>query len=397
VYREAREANPNLLIVDAGDFSMRRPIGGEEASRFMADMLPRLGYRAWTPGESELFRGRAFFDDLVGRLTCAGVSANLRDSLDAPLLPADTVLTVGHLRVGVTGVTAPAVLTSLGPEERGRIGAFRLLDPVVSLAPVVAGLAGRSDLVVVLAHADGPESRRLAEAVPGIDVVVVGHVPGHQPAGMPTERAGDAILVRGGERGQYLARLDLWFDASRRLIDDSLSVEPLTTAFPPDSLLGPDIQAFIDVMTRIETEATRQLSPPVNRDKYLGAEVCARCHADIHATWSRGPHATAFRTLESAGRQADHACLACHVTGWNDPTGYQLAVARLDSLGNRVVGDAAELRGVGCESCHGRGTAHGTDAMVTRVTEAACVTCHDAANDPDFDYATAVAGGFHHR
>jgi hypothetical protein len=399
VYREAGNENPNLLIVDAGDFSMRRQVGGVEATRFMAGMLPRLGYQAWTPGESELFRGRAFLDDLAVRMACDAVSANLRDSLGVPIFPPSTVRTIGDLRVGITGVTSPDVLAGLALDERGQLGHFQLLDPVENLRTEVAALRSRTDLVVVLAHADAVEAAKLAAAVPGIDVLVVGHHPGYVPEESANPRVGDTIVVQGGQRGQYLSRLDLWIGADRTIEESHLHVEPLTTAFPPDSLLGPDIQAFIDELKEIETRAAAATrSAPVidGGHKYLGADICARCHADIHATWSRGPHALAFQTLVAAGRQADPSCIGCHVTGWGDPTGYRLATLPADSLGHPATGDALELRNVQCESCHGKGTAHGTAGMVARVAEEACRSCHDEANDPDFDFKKAIAAGLHH-
>ena len=48
------------------------------------------------------------------------------------------------------------------------------------------------------------------------------------------------------------------------------------------------------------------------------------------------------------------------------------------------------FKGVQCESCHGPLRGHPEDGRVDAhaVTEATCVGCHDAANSPDFDFAS---------
>ena len=74
-------------------------------------------------------------------------------------------------------------------------------------------------------------------------------------------------------------------------------------------------------------------------------------------------------------------------------------------LDGRILDDPAwqgvpalvDFKSVQCESCHGKGTLHGTEGMVTRVTKESCITCHDATNDPDFDFEKAMAAGMHHK
>jgi hypothetical protein len=79
------------------------------------------------------------------------------------------------------------------------------------------------------------------------------------------------------------------------------------------------------------------------------------------------------------GRELDLDCISCHVTGFGQPGG--AALGRLD-----------ELKGVGCESCHGPGSRHvdnpqGRDSDIVRgVPEADCVGCHDSEHSQAFAY-----------
>ena len=91
---------------------------------------------------------------------------------------------------------------------------------------------------------------------------------------------------------------------------------------------------------------------------YVGTEACRSCHPSQHRSWSRSPHAAAFRDLAhpasdgimrlsgtSVEPLANPICLGCHATatdteGWErDPT-FEVA------------------DGIQCEHCHGRGSEH---------------------------------------
>lgn len=118
--------------------------------------------------------------------------------------------------------------------------------------------------------------------------------------------------------------------------------------------------------------------------KYVGSSSCMSCHAATHQNWQSSVHGQAFETLVKAGKQDDANCLKCHTVGFNEESGYQVGIAHKD------------LQGVGCESCHGPGETHvaskkkedirglGDDCPFC-VIEQICLSCHDAANSPNFN------------
>ena len=80
-------------------------------------------------------------------------------------------------------------------------GNLRLKAPDVVLKSLMDGLDRKSDLIVLLAHADLAESKALASAFPQIDVLVSGHER-DEPLEPPI-RVGKTVLrslgpVRGG-------------------------------------------------------------------------------------------------------------------------------------------------------------------------------------------------------
>ena len=89
-------------------------------------------------------------------------------------------------------------------------------------------------------------------------------------------------------------------------------------------------------------QAPKPLEKPPEGQTYVGAKVCASCHVDQFLTWRQTKHSKAFDILP-AKYKTDDACLKCHVTGHQDPTGYPT---------NK------DLVGASCESCHGPGSKH---------------------------------------
>jgi hypothetical protein len=146
-------------------------------------------------------------------------------------------------------------------------------------------------------------------------------------------------------------------------------------------------------------------------DEYLGANKCKMCHVKEHKAWGETEHAKAVESLQKAspeevkkfadllkveikGSAAEtEACLVCHTTGMNLPGGYPGA----DSTAK------ANLAMVGCESCHGPGSAHKAAAKEAKkaaingaVTEAMCKHCHTPEMSPKFDFAEYKKKGVHH-
>lgn len=137
------------------------------------------------------------------------------------------------------------------------------------------------------------------------------------------------------------------------------------------------------------------------KNDYIGSKQCKACHSNAkmggtaYKTWEGTAHANAFKTLQSGAADKiatekgfktkaaeTKECLACHVTG-------------MDEAGAKFDKKFENAEGVGCESCHGAGSAYKTkhgkdkpvaDAMAAGLTlpkvedgsaEKQCKTCHN--------------------
>lgn len=140
---------------------------------------------------------------------------------------------------------------------------------------------------------------------------------------------------------------------------------------------------------------------PTAGSTYVGADSCKKCHFKQHKTWKAMKHASAWDVLKEEHRdpaQLDddgRACISCHVTGWGE-----------QDRGGFVDATTSEhLLGVGCESCHGPGSAHvelgqamlkekrkefaaGESSRIV-LTTTNCSTCHN----PHKSHAEYAKGG----
>jgi len=125
---------------------------------------------------------------------------------------------------------------------------------------------------------------------------------------------------------------------------------------------------------------------------FTGSESCKECHEEEYATWSKGPHVQAVQSLIAKGKGEENKseCLACHTTGYGKTGGFPE---------NAPVADHPDLAKVGCESCHGPGGEHVAeepedvgpilslgDKCDSCVILSICGSCHDDANDPEFEF-----------
>jgi len=142
---------------------------------------------------------------------------------------------------------------------------------------------------------------------------------------------------------------------------------------------------------------------------YVGVKKCKMCHkrpaaGEQFKIWSESPHAKAFTSLASEKAmeiakekgidkpQEAPECLKCHVTGYGQ---------------GDIAAAIVPENGVGCESCHGPGSAYKKKTTMKGlyageidpasvgmnvVTEKTCKTCHneESPNYNEFNFKERV-------
>lgn len=270
------------------------------------------------------------------------------------------------------------------------------------------GLAGCAEatLRVLLVHADPDTVRALAgslqpapDLVAGIDDSIA------EPPGGPEFVHGVPVVFT-GIRGRILCEVAL-----ARLPDGpriGYSTFPLAGS-ATKATAGQDLNVRTVLQRhREQVQQERVLQQMAERlpapggHRYVGTQRCGECHPSALAAWRDSKHGHAWQTLVLAERDdkrygwpvtAYPDCVACHSTGYGEQSGF------------RDADTTSHLAAVGCESCHGPGSAHADSAagavkmgrVGNGLAPLVCIRCHDFEQSPGFDYGTRWAQILHGR
>ena len=204
----AERGAESVVLVDNGDIIQGNPLctffarsepGSEGMGHPLAVALNVMGYDAVNIGNHEFNYGLDFLDSFVEQLDPMLLGANVLDATSRlPVFPAFTPV-IRHIdgreiRIGVLGLTTPGAMIWDRQQLAGKVD---VADMVAEASQWVATLRRDFlfDMVVVLCHAgighttyatnaDAPAenpAREIAERVPGIDVMVIGHTHRDEP------------------------------------------------------------------------------------------------------------------------------------------------------------------------------------------------------------------------
>ena len=437
---EAKKQGGAVMLVDAG--SLLYPEGGISAKErpaddlraaFLAGELGKLGLGGAALGETDLAGG-------VDRVSPKRLVSNLGP---AAIIEPASVRTIGGVKVGVLGVSDPALgevlkVKAEDPVKAARRDSERLrhegAEVVIVLAAVDKAVARRvardsgADLVVLgrQVQAGSPRAEKVDRAfllTPANELQRVGRIdlvlrPGAvgAPAALIDAGGPEAQALRKEEIDGELRHLDAdlakWsgaagadptFVAGKRRERDELAAErqrlatawappgtgsyftnrliPLRRTLPRDATMVAAIKRLDARIASVNLKTATPPPPPEpGRPFYVGVSRCGGCHKAAVAFWNRTAHAGAWETLVKGGKQADYKCVSCHVTGYGQ-------------VGGATLGHAKGLTDVQCETCHGPASKHVAEKgledpiSVHRETpETTCLACHNEHHSDTFQY-----------
>jgi len=235
---EERAKNPDLLLVDAGDFGSPSEFEPWERTSFVWQAMADMDYDVVTIGPNEMIAGLPALQELLATAPgIAVVSANVTDKQGNLLWPDHVILEKGGITYAVTGVSDGSYYKFNLSRGLQVSDDFGFQNSRVALERVLPTLQD-ADVVVVLLQMSTGDARRLTDGLEGIDVAVVGHNPGYT---YTPERVGETLFVRSGTRGQYVGTLELTLDGDR-IIDYSGRGVPMSEAIRDE----PELRAKVD-------------------------------------------------------------------------------------------------------------------------------------------------------
>jgi hypothetical protein len=363
------------MVVDNGGFFPDDSLH-IDFSWFLMDGMKLLGVDAVGLGDRDLKFGLAYLKSQVKRTQLPMVCANLVDKrTKATVMQPYLIKKIGTVNVGVLGLMSDKV--DLGPAR----DSLAVMDPQMVAKKIVAEIRGKGATVVVLLSQLGKvESEDLVTAIDGIDAVIVGR---NVPLLQKGRLIKNTIACYGGEQGQYMGRTVVTLNPARKMV----------TGDNETFILGPEVGEHADVAQLVKDfedkfnekqrkydmeQAAKHVAAAGNDtpDRFVGSEVCQRCHVAETDQWKTTKHAKAWATLVDAKKESTPDCVPCHVVGYSKPGGFQSS------------GQTPTLVNVGCENCHGMGSQHEAFASTPRkITQETCMQCHTSSTSPTFNFS----------
>ncbi len=431
---EMRKLGLKVVAMDLGDIYYKGLISDQSRLKFQYSMqaLNLMGYDAITVGPEEL--RYPLWEALANTVLqknypYAILGANIMPKeqefpgekkpsmLDdfRVVEPKDCKIKVGV--VGTLGETAiksvaKLVIPEPDPDEfKKKLNAYFGNNGVVLPQVLKAMKPKNPDVNVLLYQGTEEEAKSLAKALPDFDIIL--HRSAESEPPRPSQ-VGKTHLVAVGHKGRLIGIMGLFRNAAGGL-DYHWDLVPLGKEFATAKDLqksNPSVQLLEDYTKEVKDKDMMGRFPQVPHPlqarfanvKYVGSDACKNCHAAEWNVWNASRHAAAIETLSENpkaypphNRRFDAECLICHTTGLGYDTGFTSEKK------------TPHLVGVGCETCHGPGSAHAAnqnnkdltlamspwkvnkkDSVETKAVEnrvfAMCIKCHDMDNDHDFDF-----------
>lgn len=239
---QIRKETPNVLLVDGGDVHQGILIAdmykGEPDIKFMNAM----GYDAMGLGNHDLDYGWAIFQARKDAAKFPILSANLVISAtNKPALTPYVIKQVGDVKIALTSFAGPDFKSLVKPDN---IPNMKFEDPIVSAQALVPELRKQADLVVVLGHQLLKDDKALAQAVPGIDIIIGAH---EHARLNEIVKVGNTILVEDWQFGAFLGRLDVTL-RNGKIADAKYQLIPVANSITPDAAIDAEVKSLVAKM-----------------------------------------------------------------------------------------------------------------------------------------------------
>ena len=220
VREENKEKNIPTLLLDAGDIFTGTVEGSITRGKAIVRLMNQVNYDAMTLGNHELDYGFYNLQQLAKAADFPFLGANVHRKNTNQLLAFTRPYLIKKydgLTAGIIGVTTAEVPSITLARNVGQV---IFLDPISTVQAYQKLLRQEGvDLLIVLSHLGLEEDKKLARAVPEIDLIIGGH--SHDLLVKPI-RIGerDTLICQAGSYGRFAGRLDLQVNPDRDKIAD---------------------------------------------------------------------------------------------------------------------------------------------------------------------------------
>ncbi len=268
----------SVILSLGGDLNTGTPESDELGARPDMDLLRQARLRVATIGNHEFDRPPAFFERQAKESSFAWVSANVLRPDGSPVVPPSIVLRAGDRNIAFVGLTTEQTNQIGNPRN---IAGYRFSRAIDAARAQVDKLRPQSDFIVALTHLgfyppgkvphDATDDRKLAEAVPGLNLILGGH----SHTLVKDEVVNGVPIFQAKCFAEYLVRVDF-------------GIRPRASGSPPVLLRSEMIplnrapeQLSADALAR-SRRARESIDAYLARSREMFSRVVAQAQEDFH-------------------------------------------------------------------------------------------------------------------
>jgi len=231
------ERGDRMLFLDGGDTWVNSWVSLKSEGQDMVDAMALLKPDAMT-GHWEFTLGEQRVRTIVDKLGFPFLAQNVRDNeFEEKVFDGSHVFERNGVKIGVVGQAFPFTPIA-NPRWMVPNWSFGIRERELA-SEVEALRSGGADLIVLLSHNGFDVDRKLAERVPGIDVILAGHTHDAIPE---LTKVGQTLIVASGSNGKFISRLDLDVE-NKKIKNFSYRLIPIfSDAIKPDAAVSAAIE-----------------------------------------------------------------------------------------------------------------------------------------------------------
>jgi hypothetical protein len=286
----------------------------------------------------------------------------------------ELISTKSNLNVGVVGIVGDPIIKEVKKIDKNIAFAENSGELVTNTLKTMMNQPAKPNLAVLLYNGPLELAEKAARAFPEFRIVACLTDQAEPPGDAkllqdPKDPRLNTLVVRVGHKGQNVGVVGV-FKNNKGGFDLQYQRVAMTPEFETpegkenDNLALKELERYSAAVKSLNFLAKQrksahplQISNP--KAAFVGSQACMECHKDYDNAaqiYAASKHAHAYDALDKIARKPslrnyDPECIRCHTVGYDYSTGF------IDAKKTPL------LINVGCESCHGPGSAHVANPM----------------------------------
>ncbi len=376
------------LVLDAGNlFDGKTPIDRLRNEAYLKAMN-EIGYDAVGMSVSDLKFGAELFKSQMNQIHFPFISAKLQLTGGHGISFQPYIAkNIGKIKIGILAVsnTASSERSPTTSTSWMQTSETSISSPIPALKEQVEKAKRESDFLVLLSTLPKENNKEIATTVHDIDLII-------STEDGKTEKIDDTLIAYSTPHGKTLGMVMVRLNQAGKVdhyvseqiamledVPDHPQIKQILSDFYHQVASTP---AFQDTPTVLFASEALEKQATQGKNRYVGSAECKSCHEKEYAQWSTTSHAMAFHSLIRKERHFYPDCVSCHSTGFGYKTGFSLTSLK------------DELKGVGCETCHGPGREHASNPIKENIRKKVdpwlCAQCHNSEHHPGFEQVASL-------